>query len=68
MEDAVEKKVEGLAERIIEEDSEKRAQELVSVPLRHECSQAQSSYAGLIQHRAQTSQLGLETRNGEEAV
>jgi hypothetical protein len=30
MEDAVEKSVDGLAERIIQEDSEKRAQELVN--------------------------------------
>jgi ABC-type uncharacterized transport system ATPase subunit len=30
MEDAVEKNIEGLAEQIIQEDSEKRAQELVS--------------------------------------
>lgn len=32
MEDTVEKKVEGMAEAVIEEDQQRRAQDLVSVP------------------------------------
>lgn len=69
MEDTVENNIRGLAELVIAEDEERRAQELV-------CLYAQllacafpntlSLALGLVEHCPKARKLGFEARNGEE--
>ena len=67
MEDTVEKNVEGLAEQIIEEDTEKRAQELVRtlVALSNGIS-LRNMRTGSFQHCTQESELGSKAGDGEK--
>lgn len=67
MEDTVEKDIEGLAENIIAEDEQRRAQELVR---RNSISALnyiyRNSKSGCIQHCTKTTELGSQTWNGEK--
>ena len=63
MEDTVEHRVDGLAEKIIAEDAERRAQDLVCIlePLSQALDPHAHAYVGPLQHRAETAKLGPET-------
>ena len=72
--ETVEKRMEGIAERIVQEDEAKRTQELVSDPSRSriqlQCTTAiqaepLSCGTGLAQHSTQTGELGFETGHGQ---
>ena len=69
MEDTVEHRVDGLAEKIIAEDAERRQQDLVRVlePLSETLDPHTHAYVGPLQHRAETAKLGFETGTGQEA-
>jgi coiled-coil domain-containing protein 12 len=61
MQDTVEQNVDGLAERIIAEDEERRAQELVCRSSPVYAHNLTSALAGHLQHRAKATELGFKT-------
>lgn len=66
----MEKQVDGLAEKIVAEDEERRAQELVrGVSWAFISCTDRFSYLilGLVQYCTKTPELGLEARHGQEA-
>lgn len=58
MDDTVENNVEGLAQQIIQEDEQRRAQELVSLQNLRKCTYAETRTLGCLQYRTQTTKLG----------
>lgn len=60
--DTVEQNVEGLAQQVIAEDEEKRAEELVC-GIQAQLRTSTNFMAECIQYRPKTSQLGLKTGN-----
>jgi hypothetical protein len=62
MQDTVEKDVEGLAQKIIKEDEQRRAQELVREYSKLINQFSSSLPAGRVQYRTKTAKLGFETR------
>jgi hypothetical protein len=62
MQDTVEKDVEGLAQKIIKEDEQRRAQELVREYSKSTNQFSSSLPAGCVQYRTKTAELGFETR------
>ena len=64
--DTVEKAVEGLALKIIAEDDERRAQELVCCALVIGCDFIEFLCLGPVQHRPKKAQLGSQKRHREK--
>lgn len=67
MQDTVEKDVEGMAEKIVAEDEQRRAQELVSGDTILRDAQLSAPIAGRVQHRTETAELGPQKGDREKA-
>lgn len=67
MDDTVENNVEGLAQQIIQEDEQRRAQELVSTWNLRFCTYTETRTLGCLQYRTQTTKLGPQARARQEA-